>query len=38
MEEMDIMQPNDLGNGALVRSLYIFERDSKFVYEFEIQS
>lgn len=30
-------QPNNMeGQGALVKSLYIFERDSKIVYEFEL--
>jgi hypothetical protein len=45
VEEKDVemseeaFQPNNMGGGGfLVRSLYIFERDSKFIYEFEIQS
>ena len=30
-------QPNNTGK-SLLKSLYIFERDSKYVYEFEIQN
>ena len=34
-DQAEVFQPNNLG-ASLIKSLYIFEKDSKFIYEYEV--